>query len=166
MPDFQPIGVVHSALRIRGAPPIQSTFSQVPGSIEIIPEYREGLRDIGGFSHLIVLYHFHQSDAPALSEKPLVDGNANHGIFATRHFNRPNPLGISYVALTGIEDGNLSVKGMDILDGTPVLDIKPYVPAFDAIHGAGSGWVTKEHVAQIRAASAGVPPSPAGGNTP
>lgn len=165
MPDFQPIGIVHSSLRTRGAPPIQSSFSQVAGSIEIFPQYREGRRDIGGFTHLIVLYHFHQSDSQALFQKPLVDGNANHGIFATRHFKRPNPIGISYVALTGIEGGNLSVKGMDILDGTPVLDIKPYIPAFDVIPGAGSGWVTKEHVAQIRVASAGVPPGSAGGNT-
>lgn len=165
MTDFQPIGIVHSSLQIKGAPPIQSSFSQAAGTIEIFPRYLEGLRDIGQFTHLIVLYHFHQSDSQALSEKPLVDGNANHGIFATRHFNRPNPIGISYVALTGIEDGNLSVLGLDILNGTPVLDIKPYIPAFDVIPGAGSGWVTEEHVAQIRAAGAGSIPGPAGGNT-
>jgi len=156
MTGFRPIGVAHSPLRTRGAPPFQSSFSQAEGTIEVFFEYREGLRDIEGFSHLIILSHFNQAEKRALAEKPLLDGEANHGIFATRHFNRPNPIGISYVALTGITDGMLSVKGIDLLDGTPVLDIKPYIPAFDIIPGAASGWVTDVHIGRLREAGAGV----------
>jgi tRNA (adenine37-N6)-methyltransferase len=155
MMDFRPIGIAHSPLTTRGAPPFQSSFSEAEGTIEIFPEFREGLRDIEGFSHLIILSHFNQAEKRALAEKPLLDGEANHGIFATRHFNRPNPIGISYVALERIADGTLSVKGIDLLDGTPVLDIKPYIPAFDHIEGAASGWVTESHIGRLRDAGAG-----------
>ncbi|AGB01677.1 tRNA (N6-threonylcarbamoyladenosine(37)-N6)-methyltransferase TrmO [Methanoregula formicica] len=156
MMDFRPIGIAHSELTTRGAPPFQSSFSQATGTIEVFFEYREGLRDIEGFSHLIILSHFNQAEKRALAEKPLLDGEANHGIFATRHFNRPNPIGISYVALTGITDGVLSVKGIDLLDGTPVLDIKPYIPAFDSIPDAAPGWVTTTHVGRLREAGSGI----------
>lgn len=156
MPAFQPIGIAHSPLTTRGAPPFQSSFSQAEGSIEVFPEYREGLRDIEGFSHLIVLSHFNQAEKRTLAEKPLLDGEANHGIFATRHFNRPNPIGISYVTLVRIADGTLSVKGIDLLDGTPVLDIKPYIPAFDSIPDAASGWVTGTHVGRLKEAGSGI----------
>lgn len=152
--QLQPVGIAHSPLRIRGAPPIQSSFSQVEGEIEIFPAYREGLRDIGGFSHLIIVSLFHQAEKQALLEKPLLDGEANHGIFATRHFNRPNPIGISYVILKEVRGSSLIVKGIDLLDGTPVLDIKPYIPAFDSITGAISGWVTVEHVERLKEAGA------------
>jgi tRNA-Thr(GGU) m(6)t(6)A37 methyltransferase TsaA len=155
MMDFRHIGVVHSTLTTRGAPPFQSSFSEAKGTIEVFYEYREGLRDIEGFSHLIILSHFNQAEKRALAEKPLLDGEANHGIFATRHFNRPNPIGISYVALTGIADGVLSVEGIDLLDGTPVIDIKPYIPAFDRIEAAASGWVTESHIGRLRDAGAG-----------
>jgi len=156
MMDFRPIGIAHSQLTTRGAPPFQSSLSQAGGTIDVFPEYREGLRDIEGFSHLIILSHFNQAEKRALVEKPLLDGEANHGIFATRHFNRPNPIGISYVALTGITDGVLSVKGIDLLDGTPVLDIKPYIPAFDSIPDAAPGWVTTTHVGRLREAGTGI----------
>lgn len=149
MTEFRPIGLVHSPLVTRGTPPVQSSLSQEEGTIEIFPEYQAGLRDIEGFSHLIILSHFNQAEKRALTEQPLLDGEAHHGIFATRHFNRPNPIGISYVALAGIRDGTLFVNGIDLLDGTPVLDIKPYIPAFDSIPAAVSGWVTKEHVERL-----------------
>lgn len=155
MQGFQPIGIAHSPLTTRGAPPFQSSFSEVEGTIEIFPEYRDGLRDIGGFSHLIILSHFNQAERRALAEKPLLDGEANHGIFATRHFNRPNPIGISYVALKEIQGSTLVVRGIDLLDGTPVLDIKPYIPAFDRIETAGSGWVTENHIVRLRDAGTG-----------
>ena len=155
MPAFQPIGIAHSPLTTRGAPPFQSSFSQSEGTIEIFPEFREGLRDIEGFSHLIVLSHFNQAEKRALTEKPLLDGEANHGIFATRHFNRPNPIGISYVALKEVRERTLIVRGIDLLDGTPVLDIKPYIPAFDRIETAGSGWVTESHIGRLRDAGTG-----------
>ncbi|MDD5188278.1 MAG: tRNA (N6-threonylcarbamoyladenosine(37)-N6)-methyltransferase TrmO [Methanoregula sp.] len=153
MMDFKPIGIAHSPFRNAGAPPFQSTFSQAEGKIEIFPEYQEGLTSIEGFSHLIILSFFDRADRRALTEQPLSDGVAYHGIFATRHYNRPNPIGISYVTLNGVEGGTLHVTGLDLLEGTPVLDIKPYVPAFDSIPQAVTGWVSAQHIERIRETS-------------
>jgi len=152
MTDFRPIGVAHSPLTTRGAPPFQSTFSDAKGTIEIFPEFREGLLNIEGFSHLIILSWFDRATHRALTEQALIDDVAPHGIFACRHFNRPNPIGISYVGIENVEGGVLHVKGLDLLDGTPVLDIKPYIPAFDSIPDARTGWVTPRHIEQIRRA--------------
>jgi len=154
MVDFTPIGIAHSPFRRTGAPPIHSTFTQAEGTIEIFPEYREGLGSIEGFSHLIIVYHFDRADRRALTEPPLVDGETPHGIFATRHINRPNPIGISYVELDRVTDGTLFVRGIDLLDGTPILDIKPYIPAFDSIPHASTGWVSARHIEKIREISA------------
>jgi tRNA-Thr(GGU) m(6)t(6)A37 methyltransferase TsaA len=153
MIDFTPIGIAHSPFTTPGAPPFQSTFSQAKGKIEIFPEYHEGLESIEGFSHLIILSHFDRADRRALTEKPLSDGEIPHGIFSTRHFNRPNPIGISYVELDRVTDGTLYVRGLDLLDGTPVLDLKPYVPAFDSIPHAVTGWVSGRHIENIRTTS-------------
>lgn len=155
MTEYRPIGIVHSPLRTRGSPPFQSSFSRAEGTIEIYPEFRAGLRDLDAFSHIIVIAEFNQAERQALSEHPLLDGEAHHGIFACRHFNRPNPIGLSYAALREIRNGTLVVSGIDLLEGTPVLDIKPYIPAFDCIPGAGTGWVTQEHVDRLRAAGSG-----------
>ena len=152
--EFEPVGIAHSRLSTAGAPPFQSVFSQEEGEIEIFPEFREGLKSIEGFSHLIILSCFDRATCRALIEKPLTDGVADHGIFACRHFNRPNPIGISYMTLTNVDGCRLSVTGMDLLDGTPILDIKPYVPAFDSIPDARSGWVSEEHIGRIRETSA------------
>jgi tRNA (adenine37-N6)-methyltransferase len=151
--EFQPIGIAHSPFQKAGAPPFQSTFSQAEGTIEIFPEYQEGLGSIGGFSHLIILSYFDRAERRALTEQPLSDGETHHGIFATRHFNRPNPIGISYVELNRVTDGVLYVRGIDLLDGTPVLDVKPYVPAFDSIPHAVTGWVSAQHIERIRETS-------------
>ena len=153
MTDFKPIGIAHSPFSTPGAPPFQSTFSQAEGKIEIFPEYQEGLGSIEGFSHLIILSFFDRAERRALTEQPLSDGEMHHGIFATRHFNRPNPIGISYVALIGVDGGTLHVTGLDLLEGTPVLDIKPYVPAFDSIPDAVTGWVSAQHIERIRETS-------------
>ncbi|RPI40424.1 MAG: tRNA (N6-threonylcarbamoyladenosine(37)-N6)-methyltransferase TrmO [Methanoregulaceae archaeon] len=153
MADFTPIGIAHSPFRKAGAPPFQSLFSQAEGRIEIFPEYQEGLMSIDGFSHLIILSHFNRAERQALMEKPLSDGETPHGIFSTRHFNRPNPIGISYVALNSIDKGVLHVTGLDLLEGTPVLDVKPYIPAFDSIPHAITGWVTDRHIENIRKTS-------------
>lgn len=150
---FTPVGITRSPLTTRGAPPFQGAFSEAEGTIEIFPEYQEGLESIGGFSHLIILSHFDRADRNTLKEVPLSDGETAHGIFATRHFNRPNPIGISYVELVGVEAGKLHVRGIDLLDNTPVLDIKPYVPAFDSIPHARTGWVTAQHIDRIRETS-------------
>jgi len=154
MTDFQPIGVAHSPFSTPGAPPFQSAFSQCVGTIEIFPEYREGLMSIEGFSHLIILSHFNRAVQMALVERPLIDDETPHGIFACRHFNRPNPIGVSYVELLKVTDGVLHARGLDLLDGTPVLDIKPYIPAFDSFPDARTGWVTPRHIEQIREAGA------------
>lgn len=154
--EFRPVGVAHSRLSTAGAPPFQSVFSNEKGEIEIFPEFREGLKSIEGFSHLIIISCFDRAVRQALLEKPLTDGEADHGIFACRHFNRPNPIGISYMTLVGVDGGRLSVTGMDLLDGTPVLDIKPYVPAFDSIPDARSGWVTGKHIDRIRETSVSI----------
>lgn len=151
--EFRPVGIARSRLSTAGAPPFQSVFSLEEGEIEVFPEFREGLKSIEGFSHLIILSCFDRATRQALTEQPLIDGEASHGIFACRHFNRPNPIGISYVALIKVDGCILSVRGMDLLDGTPILDIKPYVPAFDNIPDARSGWVSEEHIGRIRETS-------------
>ena len=160
--EFTPVGIVHSTLCMPGAPPIQSRFSRCRGTIEVFPEFIEGLKNLDGFSHLILICHFNRSRKQALSEKPLMDGTMEHGIFATRHFNRPNPIGIGYVALERIEGNILHVCGIDLLDGTPVLDIKPYIPAFDSIPDAKTGWVTEEHLSRLKEVSAQVRGTPDG----
>jgi tRNA-Thr(GGU) m(6)t(6)A37 methyltransferase TsaA len=150
---FTRIGVAHSPFTTPGAPPFQSTFSEAEGTIEIFQEYHEGLGSLEGFSHLIILSFFDRADRKTLTEQPLSDGETYHGIFATRHFNRPNPIGISYVELVRIENGTLHVRGLDLLEGTPVLDVKPYVPAFDSIPHAVTGWVSDRHIENIRRTS-------------
>lgn len=153
MMEFEPVGIARSRLSTAGAPPFQSVFSQEEGEIEIFAEFREGLKNIEGFSHLIILSCFDRAQKRALTEQPLLDAEMDHGIFACRHFNRPNPIGISYMVLTKVNGCTLSVRGMDLLDGTPILDIKPYVPAFDSIPDARSGWVSEEHIGRIRETS-------------
>ncbi|MFA5332210.1 MAG: tRNA (N6-threonylcarbamoyladenosine(37)-N6)-methyltransferase TrmO [Methanoregula sp.] len=150
--EYTPIGIVHCRpLTTPGNPPFQSMFSPVNGTIEVYPEFVAGLKAVKGFSHLIILCHFDRAQKQALTEQPLMDGNDQHGIFATRHFNRPNPIGIAYVRLEKIENGTLFVSGLDLLDNTPVLDIKPYIPAFDCIPDAVPGWVTPEHIGRMKA---------------
>nr|WP_319376517.1 tRNA (N6-threonylcarbamoyladenosine(37)-N6)-methyltransferase TrmO [uncultured Methanoregula sp.] len=153
MMEFEPVGIAHSRLSTAGAPPFQSVFSREEGTIEIFAEFREGLKNIEGFSHLIVLSCFDRAQKRALTEQPLLDAEMDHGIFACRHFNRPNPIGISYMVLTKVNGCTLFVRGMDLLDGTPILDIKPYIPAFDSIPDARSGWVSEEHIGRIRETS-------------
>ncbi|ABN56192.1 MULTISPECIES: tRNA (N6-threonylcarbamoyladenosine(37)-N6)-methyltransferase TrmO [Methanoculleus] len=148
------IGVARTAFTDPAATPIQAAFSTACGTVEVYPEFRDGLSALAGFSHLILIYRFHRAAGEEIAERPLIDGAEPHGIFATRHFNRPNMLGISVVRLAGIDGGTLVVKGIDLLDGTPILDIKPYIPAFDCIGGASSGWVTSQHVERIKLQSA------------
>jgi len=148
------IGVARTPFTDPAATPIQAAFSTARGAVEVFPEYRDGLSMLVGFSHILLIYRFHRAAAEELAERPLIDGAEPHGIFATRHFNRPNRLGISVVRLTGIEGGSITIEGVDLLDGTPILDIKPYIPAFDCIESANSGWVTPQHVERIQRQSA------------
>lgn len=137
---YKPIGVVHSQFKEPKNVPIQSVASKgITGTIEIYPEYIEGLTDLEGFSHIILLYHFHRIKDSSLMVKPFLDDKL-HGVFATRSPARPNKIGISIVQLKGIENNILQIQDIDILDGTPLIDIKPYVPKFDCRKTAKIGW--------------------------
>jgi tRNA-Thr(GGU) m(6)t(6)A37 methyltransferase TsaA len=124
--------------------PIQPSGARgVRGTLELDPSYEEGLADIAGFSHLVLLYHFHAAGEAKLTVTPYLD-TASHGVFATRAPARPNPIGLSIVRLLGLHGAVLELEDVDILDGTPVLDVKPYVPAFDAPAGeVRTGWLAE-----------------------
>lgn len=122
--------------------PIQPAGAQgVAGTVEVDPAYEEGLADLEGFSHLCLLYHLHLSEGYALVVKPFLD-DTPRGLFATRAPKRPNPIGLSVVRLVRVEGCRLYVENVDVVDGTPLLDLKPYVPAFDAPEEVRLGWLT------------------------
>ena len=138
---YKPIGVVHSPFKQPRGTPIQpSIIKGIKGEVEIFPEYIEGLQDINGFSHIILIYHFHLSKKSSLKAKPFMDDKI-HGIFAIRGPSRPNPIGISTVRLIKVDSNILHVENLDIIDGTPLLDIKPYVPEFDKAEATKIGWL-------------------------
>jgi tRNA-Thr(GGU) m(6)t(6)A37 methyltransferase TsaA len=140
---YKPIGIIHSPFKEPKGTPIQPAGAKgINGTVDIFPEYAEGLKDIEGFSHIILLYHFHLSKRSALIVKPYMDNEA-HGVFATRGPSRPNPIGISIVRLVKVEGNTLHIQDVDIVDGTPLLDIKPYVPEFDVREVARIGWLEK-----------------------
>jgi tRNA (adenine37-N6)-methyltransferase len=137
---YKPIGVVHSQFKEPINVPIQAAASDgAVGTIEVYPQYAEGLTDLEGFSHLILLYHFHLVKAGSLMVKPFLDDKL-HGVFATRSPARPNPIGISIVQLIEIKANILHIQDIDIIDGTPVIDIKPYVPELDCRKTEKIGW--------------------------
>ncbi len=137
---YTPIGMIHSPFLEPVGMPIQAVGAQgVAGSIDLEPAYADGLKDVDGFSHLILLYHWHQSRPAALEVKPFLD-TQTHGIFATRSPRRPNPLGISTVRLVDVQGCTLLIEDVDVIDGTPLLDIKPYVPTFDDRTAERIGW--------------------------
>ncbi len=140
--EFHPIGVIHSPYSNPIGMPIQTQGAKnTPGTITLNEQYKEGLLDLDGFSHLILLYHFHLSKEYKLTVKPYLD-DVPHGVFATRAPKRPNPIGLSIVRLEKIEDTVLHILDVDIVDGTPLLDIKPYVPQFNPSSSIRSGWLT------------------------
>jgi tRNA-Thr(GGU) m(6)t(6)A37 methyltransferase TsaA len=137
---YRPIGVIRSGHVEAGATPIQPRFARdCRGRAEIFPEFAEGLRDLEGFSHLYLLYYFHRAGEARLTVKPFLQ-DVEHGVFATRAPSRPNPIGLSLVELTGREGNILFLNNLDILDGTPLLDIKPYVARFDRVMATRNGW--------------------------
>ncbi|RLC91659.1 MAG: tRNA (N6-threonylcarbamoyladenosine(37)-N6)-methyltransferase TrmO [Chloroflexi bacterium] len=139
---YRAIGVVHSPFKELKGTPIQPTVGQgTAGTVEIFPKYAQGLKDLDGFSHIYVLYHFHLARGNALVVKPFLD-DVERGIFATRAASRPNAIGLSVVRLARVEGNILHIEDLDIVDGTPVLDLKPYVPEFDARQPERSGWLT------------------------
>jgi len=140
---YKPIGVIHSPLKEPKGTPIQPAAAKgINGIVEVFPEYTEGLKDIEGFSHIILLYHFHLSKGSILIAKPYMD-NERHGVFAMRGPGRPNPIGISAVCLVKVEGNMLHIRDVDIVDGTPLLDIKPYIPEFDIREVERIGWLEK-----------------------
>jgi tRNA-Thr(GGU) m(6)t(6)A37 methyltransferase TsaA len=136
---MRPIGVIHSPFTEKGQTPIQASRSQAIGMVEVNPEFIDGLQDLEGFSHIFLLYAFHNSTSYSLRIKPFLD-NQERGLFATRYPSRPNPIGLSIVRLLSRQDNALTVEGVDVLDGTPLLDIKPYVPEFDVRSNTRTGW--------------------------
>jgi tRNA (adenine37-N6)-methyltransferase len=137
--ELKPIGLIHSPFSEKEETPIQAARSRATGQVEVYPQYAEGLEGVEGFSHLILLYVFHCSEGYNLKVTPFLD-NEEHGLFATRHPHRPNPIGLSIVRLLKREGNLLEIEGVDVLDGTPLLDIKPYVPDFDLHADARTGW--------------------------
>lgn len=138
---YSPIGTIHSPFYKLTSMPIQpSSESSAPGTIELLPEFTPGLKDLQGFSHIILIYHLHQSHHYKLTVTPFLDTEPR-GVFATRAPHRPNPIGLSVVPLIRIDDSIIYVDKLDVLDGTPLLDIKPYVPEFDSQHDFRLGWL-------------------------
>ena len=141
MIELNPIGIIHTPFTSLEGMPIQpAAAAGIRGTIEMLEEYHEGLKDLDGFSHIILLYHFHRSNEFNLHVVPFMD-NEPRGLFATRAPRRPNQIGLSVVQLDSIENGVLHIQNVDILDGTPLLDIKPYVPEFDSAADIRTGWL-------------------------
>ncbi|HHY88722.1 MAG TPA: tRNA (N6-threonylcarbamoyladenosine(37)-N6)-methyltransferase TrmO [Chloroflexi bacterium] len=137
---FKPIGVIHTPILEPQGAPIQAARSELTGTVEVFPEYAAGLEGLEDFSHVYLLYVFHRAGPGAeLQVKPFLDDRL-HGLFATRYPRRPNPLGLSIVRLEGRQGSRLTFRGADMLDGTPLLDIKPYIPEFDVFSVSQQGW--------------------------
>jgi tRNA (adenine37-N6)-methyltransferase len=136
---MHPIGVIHSPFTDKSQTPIQASRSQEIGFVEIFTEFAEGLQDLEGFSHIILFYVFHESTGYSLHVKPFLDDQMR-GVFATRYPARPNQIGFSVVRLISPIANVLQVEGVDMLDGTPLLDIKPFVPEFDIRTDTRTGW--------------------------
>jgi len=138
---LNPIGIVHSPFKEPVGVPKDSTDGMdYQGTIEIFSEYRDGLKDLDGFSHILVLFYFHKSEYSHLIVKPYLDDHLR-GVFATRSPHRPNFIGLSVVELLEIDGDILHIKGIDMIEGTPILDIKPYIPEFDSNEGIRIGWL-------------------------
>ena len=138
---FKPIGIAHTQFKTLKGIPIQSSMSDTKGIIEIFPQYQTGLKDLSEFSHVYCLYYFDMVKLPVpLQSKPFLD-NEKRGVFAIRSPFRPNPLGLSILEILEINDNIIHVKNVDILDKTPILDLKPYIPQFDNIETKKIGWL-------------------------
>ena len=141
--ELKPIGIIHTPFRSQeGMPRSTSQAIGVQGMVEVFEAYRAGLRDLDGFSHIILLWHLDRVKGFHLDVLPPKQ-TETRGLFATRSPHRPNPIGLSVVELHGIEGGILHVECVDMLDQTPLLDIKPYIPASDSIPGARPGWLRR-----------------------
>jgi len=138
---YKPIGIIHSPYEDPSkTPKYPQAVKNVRGSIEILPELVDGLKDLEGFSHLILLYHMHLAKKFSPIVKAYLDGK-EHGVFATRSPSRPNPIGLSVVKLVKITGNTLIIEDLDIVNGTPLLDIKPYLPDFQDQSAIKLGWI-------------------------
>ncbi|MBM9616525.1 tRNA (N6-threonylcarbamoyladenosine(37)-N6)-methyltransferase TrmO [Desulfobulbus rhabdoformis] len=138
--SFSPIGIIHSEHTVAKETPIQPTYAKgCRGTVEIFPEFTKGLQDLAGFSHLYLVTHLNQAPEPQLIVKPFLQ-DIPRGVFSTRAPCRPNAIGLSIVELVGIEGSTLLLDSVDILDGTPLLDVKPYCAKFDLIENTRNGW--------------------------
>jgi tRNA-Thr(GGU) m(6)t(6)A37 methyltransferase TsaA len=139
--EYRPIGVIHTPFKEPKGVPIQpSGRRDIKGTIELKPEYRDALKDLEGFSHIILIYHLHLSQGYKLQVIPFLD-DVERGLFATRAPRRPNPIGLSVVSLERIEGITLHISDLDIVDGTPLLDIKPYISKFERTGEIRIGWL-------------------------
>jgi len=145
---YTPIGIVHSPFKEpRGVPIQPSDRRRVTGRVEVLPEYSAALSDLDGFSHIILIFHMHLVSGYELQVVPFLD-DVKRGLFSTRAPRRPNPVGLSVVKLERVESCTLHVSNLDIVDGTPLLDIKPHVPHFERTENIRIGWLTgKAHLA-------------------
>ncbi len=143
--QIKPIGIIHSPFKNKEDCPIQGMVSpESAGQIEIFPEYADGLQDVEAFSHIYLFYFFDRAGEVKLIRPTFLD-DASHGVFASRHPCRPNGIGITIVKLLNRKENILDVGGIDVLDQTPLIDVKPYFPRFDRFDGANNGWAeTKE----------------------
>ncbi|MCF8374072.1 MAG: tRNA (N6-threonylcarbamoyladenosine(37)-N6)-methyltransferase TrmO [Bacteroidales bacterium] len=143
---YKAIGIIESPFDHAINMPVQSLVAEdIRGKIVLDPKYVEGLKDIHQFSHVYVIYHFHLSRGFELVAKPFLDNN-EHGIFAIRAPRRPNPIGISIVKIEKIVKNVIYFSGVDMVNGTPILDIKPFIPQFDIPNDASSGWMKLKNV--------------------
>lgn len=141
---YSSIGTIHSPFPDTAGMPIQPTGAKgVKGTIDIDPQFENGLKDLEGFSHIILIYHFHLSTGYSLEVKPFLD-DVLRGVFSTRAPRRPNAIGISAVRLTRVEGCTLHVEDLDVVDGTPLLDVKPYIPEIDAAEAERIGWFSEK----------------------
>jgi len=148
--EYSPIGTIRSPHTELSGMPIQPTAAEgIEGSVVMLPEYQDGLRDLDGFSHIILLYHLHKSQGYSLTVTPFLD-TEERGLFATRAPKRPNPIGLSVVRLVSANENILHIKDVDILDGTPLLDIKPYVPAMRPHKHIRTGWLESVDAKRIQ----------------
>ena len=139
--SYHPIGIIHTPHIDPKGTPIQPTAARgIPGRVEVQPQFVDGLQDLAGFAYLILLYHFDRVRETKLKVKPFLDTELR-GVFATRAPVRPNPIGLSIVRLTRVEGNILHIEDVDILDGTPLLDIKPYVDRFDVRNSERQSWL-------------------------
>jgi len=141
--EFRAIGVIHTPHQDTEAMPIQPSGAKgIRGTVEVLPEFAAGLKDLDGFSHVTLIYHLHRARKHRLIVTPFME-TEERGVFATRAPSRPNPIGLSTVRLIAVRGNTLEIDGVDMLDGTPLLDIKPYVPEFDSGTEIRLGWLER-----------------------